>query len=80
MKITVHCYSGYTLNERPQRFFLDDHLYEAEEILDQWYSPDAKYFKVRASDGNDYILKYDQWSDAWTLESYRRRALGENRR
>ena len=77
LKITVQGYSGYKLNERPTRFILDDHQYEVEDILDQWYSPDSTYFKVRANDGSDYILRYHSATEEWTLESYRRPVPGE---
>ena len=72
MKITVNGYSGFKLNERPCDFVLGGHQYRVEEILDQWYAPDSAYFKVRASDGNSYILRYCTLSDEWTLESYRK--------
>jgi len=71
VKITVNGYSGFKLNERPCDFVLDGHPYHVEEILDQWYGPDSTYFKVRASDGNLYILKYHSLSDEWNLESFR---------
>jgi len=77
MQIKVEGYSGFKLNERPVRFHLGGNEYAIEKILDQWFSPDATYFKVRAGDGNDYILKYYSPSDEWTLESYRRPADGE---
>ena len=76
MKITVNGYSGHRLNERPCRFVLDGHPYQVEEILDQWYGPDSAYFKVRASDGNLYILRYHTHSDEWTLESFRHKGAG----
>lgn len=79
MKIEVHGYSGYKVNERPARFVLDGHEYDVMEILDQWYSPESTYFKVRASDGNHYILRYHSEDDNWTLESYRRPAVGEQK-
>ena len=44
-------------NERPVRFRLDGHEYMVEELLDQWYGPSDTYFKVRADDGNLYILR-----------------------
>lgn len=72
MKLTVNSYSGFKANERPLLFALDGHEYQVEQMLDQWYEPDAEYFKVQASDGNLYILKYHQSSDEWSLESYRR--------
>ena len=72
MKLTVNSYSGFKANERPLLFALDGHEYQVEQMLDQWYGPDSAYFKVQASDGNLYILKYQQSSDEWSLESYRR--------
>jgi hypothetical protein len=56
---------------------MDDHVYFVEEVLDQWYGPDDTYFKVRADDGNLYILRRETKLDgAWRLESYRRCAAG----
>jgi hypothetical protein len=72
LRIQVNGYSSYKLNERPADFVLDGHRYTVTEILDQWYSPDSTYFKVCASDGNYYILRYHNQSDEWTLESYMR--------
>jgi len=53
----VICYSGRKEDERPLRFQLDDHEYFVEEVVDQWYGPDDSFFKVRASDGNLYVLR-----------------------
>ena len=57
MKLEVDCYSGRTADERPVRFRLDGHEYLVEELLDQWYGPQDLFFKVRADDGNLYILR-----------------------
>ncbi len=72
MRVHVECYSGYKADQRPIRFQLGDRVYIVEELLDQWYSPDYLYFKVRADDGNLYILKQNQTADEWTLEAFRR--------
>ena len=71
MKITVQAYSGFKANERPCSFVLDTHPYQVQEVLDQWYGPASLYFKVRASDGNVYILKYEPAAEEWSLESFR---------
>lgn len=71
MKLKVECHAGYRADERPLRFSMHERTYEVEEVLDQWYSPSARYFRVRADDGNLYVLKHDQPEDAWTLESFR---------
>ena len=71
MRVQVECYSGRKADERPLRFRLGDHAYSVEEVLDQWYGPDETFFKVRADDGNLYILKHRSQSDEWSLESFR---------
>jgi len=81
--LKVECYAGYKADERPLRFSLGSggggRMLEVKEVLDQWYSPDSTYFKVRASDGNDYILRYHSASDEWTLESFRHPAEQEQK-
>ena len=42
------------------------------EVEDQWYSPSAMYFRVRASDGNTYVLRHDETEDTWSLDAFRR--------
>ncbi len=69
-QVEVESYSGYKAEEHPRRFRLGSHLLQVIEILDRWYDPDAAYFKVRASDGNRYILKNREGQ--WTLESFQR--------
>jgi hypothetical protein len=72
MRLRVACYAGYKGSQRPLRFGVDSHWYTVEEILDQWYSPGETYFKVRADDGNQYILRAraGEEGEEWTLESY----------
>ena len=55
MKLRVKCYAGRKEDERPVRFQLGERDYMIEEIVDQWYSPDDAFFKVRTDDGNLYI-------------------------
>jgi len=73
MKLRVECYSGAKADERPVRFWLDERAFLVEEILDQWYGPLDAFFKVRADDGNLYILRQSQSlsEDAWSLEAFR---------
>jgi hypothetical protein len=73
MRLRVQCYSGGKADERPIRFHLNGHDYFVEEVIDQWYGPEDAYFKVRADDGNLYILRRETSTPegAWTLESFR---------
>jgi hypothetical protein len=72
MKVKVQCYSGRKADERPVRFQLEDHDYQVEEVIDEWYGPDATFFKVRAQDGDLYILRHAMFGaeDEWSLESF----------
>ncbi|PSH02707.1 MAG: hypothetical protein CXZ00_16070 [Acidobacteria bacterium] len=74
MQIEVDCYSGYKADERPVRFRLEGREYLVEELLDQWYGQDAAFFKVRADDGNLYILSHESSSPegSWRLVSFRK--------
>lgn len=66
--VRVECYSGYKADERPIRFEIHGRMFEVKENLDRWYGIDYEYFKVRADDGNDYILKHSREDDSWELE------------
>ena len=74
MDLRVECYSGYKADQRPVRFQLGQRNYLVEELLDQWYGPEDTYFKVRADDGNLYILRHRGCfgEDQWSLEAFRR--------
>jgi hypothetical protein len=73
MKLRVECYAGTKGEERPVRFQLSDHKYLVEEVVDQWYGPDHVFFKVRADDGNLYILRHrtSALEEDWELASFR---------
>ena len=74
MQVRVESYSGYKADQRPLCFYLRERKYQVEEVLDQWYGPDDTYFRVRAEDGNIYILRHSHAGSegSWTLESFRR--------
>jgi uncharacterized protein (UPF0128 family) len=73
MKVSVECYSGHKADERPIRFQLDGREYLVEEVVDQWYGPNSMFFRVRAQDGNLYILRHRTFEleEEWSLESFR---------
>lgn len=77
MAISLHveCYSGYKAEERPLRFRSrnkDSRTLEVAEVVDQWYGPGYRCFKVLADDGNAYILRHNDDADEWVLDSFRR--------
>jgi hypothetical protein len=69
--LRVECYAGYRADQRPIRFALRGHVFEVTEVQDQWYSPGAIYFRVRADDGDYFVLRHDEGQDVWTLDAFR---------
>jgi hypothetical protein len=70
MKISVECYSGYRGEETPRAVFMGSRKIEVLDILDQWLSPDHRYFKIRGSDQSIYIIRNDSITLEWTLTYY----------
>jgi hypothetical protein len=73
-RIEVESYSGYKLHESPSKFVYGGRRYTVREITDRWYeggikadAPVVNYFKVRADDGQHYLIRYDSYHDEWTL-------------
>jgi hypothetical protein len=73
MNLTVECYSGRKADERPVRFWLGGRQFQVEAVLDQWYDPESISYKVRADDGNLYILRQQTSTPdgVWELVSFR---------
>jgi hypothetical protein len=69
--VSVECYAGYRADERPLRFTLRGRAYHVQDLDGQWYSPGATYFRVRAEDGNFYVLRHDEAQDFWSLDGFR---------
>jgi len=71
MRIHVECHSGHKVHERPIKFEIGERVLFVESIEDQWYGPDALYFRIRADDNNTYLLAYFQSTDEWTVQTPR---------
>jgi hypothetical protein len=70
-EIRVECDSVYPADEPPQRFALRGRQFEVAEVEDRWYAPGTVYFRVRANDGNFYILRHVEGIDVWSLDGFR---------
>lgn len=76
LPVRVGCYAGYRGEETPRRFRLSGPWLVVEEVVDRWLAPDHRYFKVRADDGDIYVLRHDTASQSWELVLYRRSITG----
>ena len=39
-------------------------------VVDRWYAPSRRWFKVAADDGDSYILRHDELSGEWELAAF----------
>ncbi|MDX1386329.1 MAG: cytoplasmic protein [bacterium] len=74
LKIRVECYAGTQADERPTKFYIKERPYRVVKLIDKWYEPRDTYYKVRAEDGNYYVLKHchEGQEDWWELSAYRK--------
>ncbi len=74
MIVNVACHAGYRGEETPRRLTLGGRAVAVVEVLDRWYGPDPRYFKVAGDDGAIYILRHEPPSGEWRLTLYERGA------
>ena len=72
--IRVECYAGYRGDQEPLAFWCGGRRLEVGAIVDRWYAPSERWFKVNADDGNVYVLRHDEASGDWEIAAYRRAA------
>jgi hypothetical protein len=65
--VLVEAYAGYKGEETPRAFTRDGMRHEVQEIVARWYTDRHACFKLRASDGHRYVLRYDLDELVWEL-------------
>lgn len=71
--VQVKCYSGFKANERPLSFTFYDREFSVMDIEGSWFEEDESgherrvCFRVRADDGDLYLLSYHPDEDSWIL-------------
>ncbi len=72
MKIRVECYAGYRGEETPRRLLLDGRSIDVVDVVDRWFGPDHRYFKILGADRATYIIRQDIPNDDWEMTMYQR--------
>lgn len=70
MALVVDCYAGYRGEQEPRAFRVGERHVAVRAVVDRWYSPSQRWFKVHAEDGDTYILRYDEPDDRWELAAF----------
>ena len=74
LSAAVDCYAGARSDETPRRFTRGDQRVEILAVVDQWRTPDHRYFRVRTAGGETCTLRQDVHSGAWELTELERSA------
>jgi len=75
MQVQVDTYMDQGV-EKLGRIRFDSRQIDITDNIDQWHGADYRYFKVRGSDGNLYILRHDDIRSAWELTMYEQATPG----
>ncbi|HEY3058312.1 MAG TPA: hypothetical protein VGL99_04990 [Chloroflexota bacterium] len=70
--VQVECYAGYRAEETPRRFRLGTRQIEIADVVDRWQTPHHRYFNVRDTHGELYVLRHDVASERWDVTASRR--------
>ncbi len=49
----------------PVRFGVTGSMHDVTEVVDRWYGPDRRYFRILTQDGAQFILRYDEDQARW---------------
>lgn len=73
MNVRVECDAGHRGEPEPLVFWLGQRRLGVREVVDRWYGPTHRWFKVDADDGQLYVLRHDEATDEWELVALTRR-------
>jgi hypothetical protein len=80
MDLKVDCYAGHRGEETPRRLELGGRCVQVVEVVDRWFGPDHRYFKILGDDGAIYLLRVDDAADRWELVMFERTPADATRR
>ena len=75
MPIRVECYAGYRGDQEPIAFWLGERRLAVRGVVDRWFAPTQRWFKVDADDRRMYVLRHDEATGDWELAAL----VGEGR-
>ena len=70
MSIRVECYAGYRGEQEPLAFWLGERRLAVRGIVDRWFAPTQRCFKLEADDGHVYVVRHDEPTGDWELVAF----------
>ena len=73
MTLHVECYAGYRGDQEPVVLWFGERRCAVVSVVDRWFSPTHRWFKVDADDGQTYVVRHDDTTGEWDLAALTRR-------
>ena len=73
MAIRVECHAGYRGEQEPTAVWFGGRRVAVRDIVDRWFAPGRRWFKVDAEDEQLYVLRHDDGTGEWDLAALTRR-------
>jgi hypothetical protein len=67
----VECHSDSGYAEKPVALTWEGRRLDIDLVLAEWRTPEAKYFRVRTSDGQVFELCYTEAAETWRIQQRR---------
>ena len=68
----MQCGTGCRGEPEPTVFWLGERRVAVRGIVDRWFAPTQRWFKVDAEDSQLYVLRHDEPSGDWGLAALTR--------
>ena len=75
MKIRVECEAGHGGEQEPVAFWFGERRLGVRGIVDRWFGPAQRWFRVDADDDQLYVLRPDQAEGRWELAALTRSSV-----
>jgi len=73
MSLRVESDAGYRGEREPVAFWLGGRRLGVRAIVDRWFAPRRRWFRIDADDEQLYVLRHDEATGEWDLAALTRR-------
>jgi hypothetical protein len=75
MSLRVECGSALSGEVEPLAVWFGTRRVAVRAIVDRWFAPNRRWFRIDADDGQLYVLRHDQGTGEWDLAALTRRPV-----
>jgi hypothetical protein len=76
MALRVEVSTGFRGEPEPQAIWFGARRVGVRSVVDRWFAPNQRWFRVDADDEQLYVVRLDQTTGEWELVALTRREAG----